>query len=201
METKPPAAVTSRLPERYASRYLAASSIRITRCGSKNAWTITACASALAIAAKAVRNSLGPPISIGSNRMPALSAADRRSSTKGTLNRAVVAVVARTATQPRFGMSSRRSCSRLPPISASIADRPVTFPPGRAKLLTAPNCKGAPCGAMTIGIVCVAPHGGFDRWDKMGDDDIDAKPDELFRILLGTIALPIGVAELDPDVL
>jgi len=54
---------------------------------------------------------------------------------------------------------------------------------------------------MTIGIVCVAPHGGFDRWDKMGDDDIDAKPDELFRILLGTIALPIGVAELDPDVL
>ena len=54
---------------------------------------------------------------------------------------------------------------------------------------------------MTIGIVCVAPHGGFDRWDKMGDDDIDAKPDELFRILLGTIALPIGVAEIDLDVL
>src|ERR1700722_6699513 len=45
------------------------------------------------------------------------------------------------------------------------------------------------------------PHGGLDRWDKMGDDDIDAEPDELFSILLGTIALPIGVAELDPDVL
>src|SRR5437660_8766619 len=45
------------------------------------------------------------------------------------------------------------------------------------------------------------PHGGLDRWDKMGDDDIDAKPDELFSILLGTIASPIGVAELDPDVL
>jgi len=44
------------------------------------------------------------------------------------------------------------------------------------------------------------PHGGLDRWDKMGDDDIDAKPDELFSILLGTIASPIGVAELDPDV-
>jgi hypothetical protein len=44
-------------------------------------------------------------------------------------------------------------------------------------------------------------HGGLDRWDKMGDDDIDAKPDELFSILLGTIALPVGVAELDPDVL
>ena len=54
---------------------------------------------------------------------------------------------------------------------------------------------------MTIGIVCVAPHGGFDRWDKMGDDDIDTKPDELFGILLGTIALPIGVAELYLNVL
>src|SRR5690242_5334230 len=78
METKPPAAVVSRLPERLASRYLPASSIRITRCGSKRAWTITACASALAIAAKAVRNSLGPPISIGSIRTPAVPAAGGR---------------------------------------------------------------------------------------------------------------------------
>ena len=54
---------------------------------------------------------------------------------------------------------------------------------------------------MTIGIVCVAPMAALDRWDKMGDDDIDAKPDELFSILLGTIASPIGVAKLDPDVL
>ena len=45
------------------------------------------------------------------------------------------------------------------------------------------------------------PHGGLDRWDKMGDDDIDAKPDELFSILLGTIASPVGIAELDLDVL
>src|SRR4029077_7297002 len=45
------------------------------------------------------------------------------------------------------------------------------------------------------------PHGGLDRWDKMGDDDIDAKPDKLFSILPGKIASPIGVAELDPDVL
>src|SRR6516164_2777902 len=45
------------------------------------------------------------------------------------------------------------------------------------------------------------PHGGLDRWDKMGDDDIDTKPDELFGILLGTIALPIGVAELYLNVL
>jgi hypothetical protein len=41
------------------------------RCGSKKAWTTTACVSALAIAAKALRNSLGPPIIIGSNWRPA----------------------------------------------------------------------------------------------------------------------------------
>src|SRR5438067_3462143 len=156
IETKPPAAVTSRLPDMYASRCLAASSIRITRCGSKNGMTITACASALAMVAKALRNSLGPPISIGSNRRPALVTAKRRSSTKGPLYGVVVRVAERAAMQRRFGMSSRRSSTRLPPISASIPDRPVTFPPGRAKLPTTPNCKGAPCGAMTIGIVRVA---------------------------------------------
>src|SRR5260370_33454880 len=56
----------------------------------------------------------------------------------------------------RFGTSWGRSCTRLPPIPAPIIERPVTFPPGRAKLSMTPNCKGAPCGAMTIGMVRVA---------------------------------------------
>src|SRR5262249_30459784 len=80
----------------------------------------------------------------------------KRSSTKGPLYGLVVAVVPRAAMRRRFGMSSRSSWTRLPPISASIIDRPVTFPPGRAKLSITPNCRGAPCGAMTIGIVRVA---------------------------------------------
>ena len=45
------------------------------------------------------------------------------------------------------------------------------------------------------------PHSGLDRWDKMGDDDIDTEPDELFGVLLGTVALPIRVAEIDLNVL
>jgi hypothetical protein len=65
----------------------------MTWCGSKNGWTTTACASALAIAAKALRNSLGPPISIGSSRRPALVAAKRISSTKGPLYVAVAATI------------------------------------------------------------------------------------------------------------
>jgi hypothetical protein len=35
----------------------------------------------------------------------------------------------------------------------------------------------------------------------MGHDDIDAEPHEFFSELLGTIASPIGIAELDLDVL
>jgi hypothetical protein len=35
----------------------------------------------------------------------------------------------------------------------------------------------------------------------MGDDDIDAEPDEFFSELLGTITSPVGIAELDLDVL
>src|SRR6516225_5830847 len=43
-------------------------------------------------------------------------------------------------------------------------------------------------------------HGGVDRWDKMGDDDIDAKPDEVFSIFLGAIASRVGIPKLDLDV-
>jgi hypothetical protein len=35
----------------------------------------------------------------------------------------------------------------------------------------------------------------------MGDDDIDAEPDEFFSELLSAIASPIGIAELNLDVL
>jgi hypothetical protein len=41
-------------------------------------------------------------------------------------------------------MSSRRSCRRLPPISASIADKPVTFPP---PMRTAEKSARLPCVA------------------------------------------------------
>jgi len=39
-------------------------------------------------------------------------------------------VAERTATQLRSGISCLRSWRRLPPISASMPDKPVTFPPG-----------------------------------------------------------------------
>ena len=45
-------------------------------------------------------------------------------------DRFVAGVAERTATQLRSGISCLRSWRRLPPISASMPDKPVTFPPG-----------------------------------------------------------------------
>ena len=53
---------------------------------------------------------------------------------------------------------------------------------------------------MTIGIVCVAAHGGSDRRCKVGDDDIDAKMDELGRNLAGAVTAPTGIADIERDV-
>jgi hypothetical protein len=43
-------------------------------------------------------------------------------------------------------------------------------------------------------------HGGSDRWGKVGDDDVDAKSDELSRNLAGAVAAPLGVADLERDI-
>ena len=44
-------------------------------------------------------------------------------------------------------------------------------------------------------------HGGSSPYGIMGDDDIDIKPNEFFGKLLSTVASPLGIAELDLDVL
>lgn len=52
--------------------------------------------------------------------------------------------------------ASLRSSSRLPSNSLVMVVRPVTFPPGRAKLATNPLPTGLPTAAITIGMVVVA---------------------------------------------
>ena len=44
-------------------------------------------------------------------------------------------------------------------------------------------------------------HGGSSPYGIMGDDDIDTGPHEFFGELLSTVASPLGIAELDLDVL
>src|SRR5262249_8427821 len=60
------------------------------------------------------------------------------------------------ASRRRPGTTSRKSSSRLPARSGVRTDRPVTLPPGRARLATRPVPTGSPITADTIGISAVA---------------------------------------------
>ena len=60
------------------------------------------------------------------------------------------------ANRRRAGTTSRKSWSRLPARSVCWSDRPVTLPPGRAKLATRPVPTGSPAPATTIGMTDVA---------------------------------------------
>src|SRR5262249_36018941 len=56
----------------------------------------------------------------------------------------------------RPGTISRKSSSRLAARSVCCIDRPVTLPPGRARLATRPVPTGSPAAAKTIGMTDVA---------------------------------------------
>src|SRR5262249_39066757 len=54
------------------------------------------------------------------------------------------------------GTPSRNRASRLPARSVDCSDRPVTLPPGRARVATKPVPTGSAANAMTIGMTDVA---------------------------------------------
>src|SRR5215831_14424147 len=56
----------------------------------------------------------------------------------------------------RPGTTSRNRASRLPARSVDCIDRPVTLPPGRARLATRPLATGSSTSAITIGMTDVA---------------------------------------------
>src|SRR5215475_9250988 len=60
------------------------------------------------------------------------------------------------ANRPRPGTTSSKSSSRLPARSAARVARPLTLPPGRARLATMPVPTGSPATAKTIGMTDVA---------------------------------------------
>ena len=59
-----------------------------------------------------------------------------------------------------------------------LEDRPVTLPPGRARLATRPVPTGSPATANTIGMSDVARFAAG-LGAGMGDDDINVEADEL----------------------
>ena len=66
-----------------------------------------------------------------------------------------------TPNRSRPGTSSRKSSSRLAAISLCWSDRPVTLPPGRAKLATKPLPTGSVATANTMGMTDVACFAGM----------------------------------------
>ena len=64
--------------------------------------------------------------------------------------------MAMIANRRRPGTTSRKSSRRLPARSVVWADRPVTLPPGRARLATRPLPTGSSASANTIGMTDVA---------------------------------------------
>src|SRR5262249_2666397 len=95
----------------------------------------------------------------------------------------------------RPATTSRNSSIRLPARLAACSDKPVTWPPGLARLATRPLPTGSMPTAKTIGMALVACRTvGTGAAD--GDDDVHFHPDE-FR---GNFGVSIG-ASFGPPIL
>src|SRR5262249_15393008 len=82
------------------------------------------------------------------------------------------------ANRRRLGTISRKSSSRLPARSGAWTERPVTLPPGRARLVTRPVPSGSVATPNTIGNTGGCLFGREDCTSRR-DNDIDLEPDEL----------------------
>src|SRR5262249_51492583 len=103
------------------------------------------------------------------------------------------------AKRPKLEMASRNRSSRFPARSAVSADRPVTFPPGRARLATKPIPTGSPTAANTIGTIGAALLCRHYGWGSPRDDDVDFEPGKLGRDLGQALAAPVCPAIFDCD--
>jgi len=93
-------------------------------------------------------------ISIAATSSPSEPAAARTLPISCTVR--ALSTLAIIANWRRPGTSSRKRSSRLPIRSVERIDRPVTLPPGRARLATRPVSTGSPAAPNTIGIAVVA---------------------------------------------
>src|SRR5262245_59531175 len=104
--------------------------------------------------------------------------------------------LAKIANRRRAGTTSRKSSSRLPARSLCWSDRPVTLPPGRARLTTRPVLTGSPAPARTIGMTCFAAR---TLTLPLGNNDIDFLPDELDNDIGCALAVSLRPSNLDRD--
>ena len=95
-----------------------------------------------------------------------------------------------TATRARFGMTSRSSWRRLPPSSASIPDRPVTFPPGSSQAVDKAGLHRGAGRRHDNRDRLGGYHGGSDRRREMRHNDIDVELTSSRSERRGAVASP-----------
>src|SRR6202048_5444977 len=87
--------------------------------------------------------------------------------------------LARAVTRRADGSMSRINWTLLPASPAATLAMPVTFPPGRGRLMTRPVPIGSPVSAITIGISRVACFAATAVGVNQSDDDIDLETNQL----------------------
>ena len=103
------------------------------------------------------------------------------------------------------GNSSSSNSSRFCASSGNVTRRPVTLPPGRAKLAAHLSATGSPPDTATIGTREVAwraaaasgPGAAGDDHVDLGGDELDGKRREPGRVAIGVAPFDDNVAPVD----
>src|SRR6185295_1818744 len=102
--------------------------------------------------------------------------------------------LARTATRLSDGSISRNSSTHFPAASEPILDKPVIFPPGRARLATRPVPIGSHHENRNLTRRLLCRQGA---WCEDGSDDIDLETNQLLGQLRKSIGLCVRRTQLE----
>src|SRR6516164_10839799 len=103
------------------------------------------------------------------------------------------------ARRRKSGTASRSNSSRLLAVSGNRSDKPVTLPPGRARLATRPLPTGSPTATATIGIVDVACFAASCCLSSLREDGSYLEPNELRGDFAVALIASFRPAVLDRD--
>ena len=106
----------------------------------------------------------------------------------------------RTAARVTPGAICLSSSSHFPLMPYSNTVKPVTLPPGRARLSTKPAPTGSATLANTIGTVRVACSNGATVEAPLGQDDVRRERDQFGRVSANVVGIAVGPAGVDPHV-